>query len=153
MTKNKVQTKVISEAPESNAGDDFHILWAARKSLELLKLGKTNLKRITVEGPDPKEGNAIDVTGVKLLSIDLGEYYGGDSLKDSDKVVFSQLKYSTRRSNLKYTLARICEGEKPILQRLATTFSGYLNKYGRELVLQKLTLKLVSNRFEIKKPL
>lgn len=138
--------KVISEAPESNAGDDFHVLWASRKALEVLNAGRTNLKCITVEGPTPKEAEAVDQTGDKLLSIDLAEYYGGESLDEAKSVIFSQLKYSTRRSTVQYTLSNIADGNKSIIAKLSKTFKGYIDKFGREAVLQKLKIKLVTNR-------
>ena len=43
------KTKQISEAPESSAGDDFHVLWTMKKSFELLNFDDNGLKAITVE--------------------------------------------------------------------------------------------------------
>lgn len=139
----------ISEAPESNAGDDFHKLWAVRKSLELLNHG-SNLKSVTVEGPDYNEGEVIDETGEKLLSIDTGEYYGGEDFESADRLVFSQLKYSTRQSKKTFTLARLTyeykDKSKSILGKLARTFLGYYDEFGRDESIKKIKLKLVTNR-------
>ena len=138
----------IPEAHESNAGDDFHVLWAAKKSLELLNFERDGLKKLTIEGPAE---STIDSTGRSLLSIDLGEYYGGEDFGEATEVVFSQLKYSTRNDSLNYTLGRLCKGKKAghagsIINRFGDTFKTYWCEYGREAVLSKLKIKLVSNR-------
>jgi len=74
--------RIISDAPESNAGDDFHVLWSIRKSLELLNTDDSALKAISGS----------------------------------------------------------------IIHRLSSVFNTYLNAYDRNIVLQKIRLKLVSNR-------
>ncbi len=105
------EPKSIPEAPESSAGDDFHILWAALKSLELL-IPNGELKALGIEGPSQKDSVIIDTDGDKLLGIDLSEYYNGDNFETSSCVVFSQLKYSTRHPSESWTASRICKGKK-----------------------------------------
>lgn len=149
------KNNVISDAFESNAGDDFHTLWAARKALNLIA-PKTNLKALAVEGPARDEAEEVDPSGGKLLSIDVAEYYGSSNFVESEKVIFSQLKYSTRRSNVPWTASRICQGKKSgskgsIIERLADTLTVYVNKYTIEKVRSKLEFKLVSNRPVAKK--
>jgi hypothetical protein len=143
--------KPISEAPESNAGDDFHRLWAAKKALDLVNFDDSGLKLLSIEGSQADEAKEIDATGRKLLSIDLAEYYGGRTFGTATRVVFSQLKYSTRTPDKNYTAARLCEGkgddkDRSIIERLADSFNGYRVNFGREAVIQKLGLKLVTNR-------
>ena len=142
--------QVISDAFESNAGDDFHILWAARKALSLIA-PNTTLKALAVEGPDKNEAEEVDPGGGKLLSIDAAEYYGSIRFTECDKVVFSQLKYSTRRSTETWTASRLCQGKKSgskgsIIERLADTFEVYVINFGVDIVREKLNLQLVSNR-------
>ena len=60
----------------SNAGDDFHLLWAAQKTLEMLK-PNTALTALTVEGPVWQDSVTADIDNSKLYAIDLAEYYGG----------------------------------------------------------------------------
>ena len=144
------QNKPIADAFESNAGDDFHILWAARKALTLIA-PKTNLKALAVEGPGKDEAEEVDRSGGKLLSIDVAEYYGSGKFAECEKVIFSQLKYSTRRSTETWTASRICQGKKSgskgsIIERLADTLSAYVKKYAIDNVRGRLELKLVSNR-------
>ncbi len=142
--------RTASDAFESNAGDDFHVLWAARKALQLILPG-TNLKAIGIEGPSPKEAIEVDPKGGNLLSIDTAEYYGSTQFLECDVVVFSQLKYSTRRSTETWTAARLCQGKKKgskgsIIERLADTLMAYLKKYEVDNVEKRLILKLISNR-------
>lgn len=148
------KSRVISDAPESNAGDDFHVLWSLRKSLELLNTDDFALKAIAVEGVLPSEAKKLDPTGFLFLGVDITEYYGGENFQDANSVIFSQLKYSTRNVNANWTLSAISKANKSkkdpfcgsIIHRLSCVFNTYLNASERNSVLQKAKLKLVSNR-------
>lgn len=72
----------------SNAGDDFHLIWACKKLLEILK-PSSDLTAITVEGPTWADSVFISEEEA-LYSIDLAEYYGGASFEEANCVVFSQ---------------------------------------------------------------
>lgn len=147
--KSENMKKNVPGARESSAGDDFHLLWAARKSLELLLPG-AQLRALGIEGPAKEETAKLDPQGDKLLAIDLSEYYGGETFTSAKRLVISQLKYSTRRQNETWTAARLSvigkEKKHSIISRLCDSFKRYYEKYGREQVLQKLVIKLVSNR-------
>lgn len=52
----------------SNAGDDFHLIWAGKKLLDILK-PNSNLTAISVEGPTWADSIEID-DEQKLYSID-----------------------------------------------------------------------------------
>ena len=91
----------VADADLSNAGDDFHILWTIKKSLELLNFNDLGVKAINIEGVELSESEQLDPTGKNLLGVDLSEYYGEDNYIEAEKVVISQLKYSTLRSNKK----------------------------------------------------
>lgn len=142
----------IAEAPESNAGDDFHVLWTIKKSFDLLNFNNEGLKAITIEGIDPKVSRKLDPYGEKLLGVDLAEYFGSENFCDAIKVDVSQLKYSTRRESQNWTLSNLCVGKKKgttdgsVIHRLAQIFKIFLDEFGRDLVINKLRLKLVSNR-------
>ncbi|MFV0343407.1 MAG: site-specific integrase [Anaerocolumna sp.] len=58
----------------SNAGDDFHQIWAGKKLLDILK-PNSKLTAISVEGPTWADSIEIE-DEQKLYSIDLAEYYG-----------------------------------------------------------------------------
>ncbi len=144
--------KQISEAPESNAGDDFHVLWTIRKTFDLLNFQEDGLKAITIEGIDPKNALKIDPYGNKLLGVDIAEYFGSEDFIDAEKVIVSQLKYSTRRVNDNWTFSKLYSGKKSgstdgsVIHRLSQIYKTFLDEFGRDLVLRKLKLKLVSNR-------
>lgn len=138
------------DAPESNAGDDFHLLWAARRALTLLQ-PNTDLKGIRLEGPPPDEAKEVDPDGEQLLGIDLAEYFGGSRFEDAAVVAHSQLKYSTRRSRIAWTAARLSQGKRrghdgSIVHRLGGVYKAYVEHFGLEDVLAKLQLRLISNR-------
>ncbi|MEK4512826.1 hypothetical protein [Paenibacillus sp. FSL K6-2524] len=132
----------------SNAGDDFHLLWAAQKMLDMLR-PNSNLASVTVEGPAWQDSIVADLDESKLFSIDLAEYYGGETLTSANHIIFSQLKYSTYMGNTAWTTSTLCHSENKkkdnsIIRRLADTYKEYTEKYAYSK--DKLTLKLVSNR-------
>lgn len=142
----------IPDADLSSAGDDFHILWAIKKSLDLLNFDENGLKALGIEGVEKSLSNKIDPHGEKLLGIDLIEYHGGENFSEANKVVISQLKYSTRRTSENWTLYQLYKGKKnkshkgSIIHRLASIYKTLLTEFGRDLVLQKVKIKLISNR-------
>lgn len=136
-------------AIESNAGDDYHILWACRRSLRLLELD-SGLSLVRVEGVS-QEDEAAATDPDAFLGVDLTEYYGGSSIADATSVVFSQLKYSQRHPSQSWTAARLCEKLKgtrnrSVIARLAQAFSGFYKENARPLIIERLRIKLVSNR-------
>lgn len=146
------EVKTISEAAESNAGDDFHVLWTLKKSLDLLNFEDMGLKAIYVEGVERKLSSKIDTTGEKLLGVDLIEYYGGESFTEARKVVISQLKYSTRRIDQNLSFSELYKGKKSdstegsIINRLASIYKTLTDEFGEQTVAQKVNIKLISNR-------
>lgn len=144
--------KTVSEAPESNAGDDFHILWGIKKTFDLLNFDEFGLKAITIEGIGLAESEKIDPTGRKLLGIDIVEFYGEENFKEATKVIVSQLKYSTRRADEEWTFYKLYESkngkgiEKSIINKLALIFKTFFDEHGRDETLSKLSLKFISNR-------
>lgn len=132
----------------SNAGDDFHLLWAAQKILDMLK-PNAELKAVTVEGPAWQDSVTADIDESKLYAIDLAEYYGGETFQNASKVIFSQLKYSTYMGDVEWTVASLCHSDNKkkdnsIIRRLADAYKEYTEKFTESK--DKLTMKLVSNR-------
>lgn len=144
--------KQIQDADISSAGDDFHILWTIKKSLELLNFDDSGIKAINIEDIELSESKQLDPTGKNLLGVDLSEYYGADNYIEAEKVVISQLKYSTLKSNKDYSLGELWKSKKSkstegsLIHRLANIFKIYLDEFGRESVLKKVHIKLVTNR-------
>ncbi|MFC7523133.1 NACHT domain-containing protein [Parapedobacter sp. GCM10030251] len=144
------------DAAESNAGDDFHILWAVTRCLKLINFDEGALKAVSVEGLPYSENSWLDTSGNMMLGVDLVEYYGGDQFHSAKKVIVSQLKYSTRTPNKVWTISRICTGrsggtEGSIVERLARFYAKFSEQTDRGEILGKLNLKLVSNRPASKK--
>lgn len=136
-------------AIESNAGDDYHILWACRRALRLLE-PDGGLSLIRVEGVS-RDDEAAAADPDAFLGVDLTEYYSGASITDASLVVFSQLKYSQRHPDRLWTAARLCEKsqgprDRSVIARLAQAFSGFYVGNARTVVIERLRIKLVSNR-------
>jgi hypothetical protein len=145
-----VVNAVLSEAPgarESNAGDDFHFLWTVRACLQMLRPGSP-LRGIQIEGVGSTD-RAIIADDDLLLGADLTEYFGALDFKSADRVVVSQLKYSTRHPGREWTAARLNAGaakDKAVIRRLADIVAGYLQAGSPADVLGKLRVRLVSNQ-------
>src|SRR5207253_1466766 len=91
-------------ARESSAGDDFHVLWAARRALDLLGPA-SGLQLVRVEGPPPAE--VSPETDENFLGVDLIEFFGAASFAKASCVVVSQLKYAVRHPERSWTAARL----------------------------------------------
>jgi hypothetical protein len=81
-------------ARESNAGDDFAVLWAARRAVRLLN-PRFGLRRVFVEKLSIGDEGHSDSNENLFLGVDVSEYYGGNDLSSARRVVVFQLKYST----------------------------------------------------------
>lgn len=143
------QSADIPGARESNAGDEFHVLWATRRMLGLLDpvsdlslVAMEDLHPATLEGVHPSQ----------LLGVDLTEYYGGDSLDSASSVVVSQLKYSPRHPQTPWTAARLAERRatrnksSSVIGRLADVYAALASQVDRKELLAKLSIRLISNQ-------
>lgn len=134
-------------ARESNAGDQFHILWAMSRALRLLD-PDSQLERLVMEGVSPLDEVAANPS--MLLAVDVTEYFGGGGFAEADRVLMSQLKYSYRHPTTAWTASRLAKrpgkGKISVIGRLAETLSAHVLAHGRDAVLEKLRLKLVSNQ-------
>ncbi|TKB24222.1 ATP-binding protein [Desulfopila sp. IMCC35006] len=91
----------------SNAGDQFHELWALLHVLELLK-PDTDLLAVGVEGVRT-ETSSQTADNPTWDGVDCALYYGGTSLETADRVEFVQLKYSAANPEKKWSVARLSE--------------------------------------------
>jgi hypothetical protein len=105
----------------SNAGDDFHELWALRQALALLD-PDTRLTAVAVEGL-----KAEDESGAPLDTwdgVDCALYYGQNQDAPTERIVIEQFKYSAANPNQAWTVARLSQstskkGDNSVLGRLA----------------------------------
>lgn len=135
-------------APESNAGDDFHFLWASRQAIQLVS-PSTSLSRLVIEGVSPSDTSIKPATGDLLLGVDVTEYHGGDDFESAKRVVVSQLKYSTRHPTTSWSVSRLCAKNKKqasVIQRLADVYRHFVHESSKNEVLDKLSISLVSNQ-------
>lgn len=128
----------------SNAGDQFHELWALEQVLGLLD-PKAGLMAVTVEGiPPGGQGSAAD----KPLwdGVDCALFYGGATLEHAKRVDLVQLKYSTDPAR-PWALSRLVtntarNGNNSVLRRLAQAFAAAARKAPNA----QLSLRFVSNQ-------
>ena len=138
----------MSAVRDSRAGDDFHLLWAARRALELVD-PRSSLQLVRLEGMNPADADDDDD---RFLGVDLAEYYGGTSVSDASRIIVSQLKYSVRHPERLWTVARLVapssRGGASVFRRLAHVFSGLVAEVDDDvgLVVAKLQIRLVSNQ-------
>lgn len=136
----------IDKVRYSRAGHDFHLLWTARRSLQLLN-PKSDLVGVSIEGISPEE-EIKDEKG--LLSIDTAEYYTSEDINEARKIKYFQLKYSTLGSTKKWTDATISPRHKGkskgTLNSFTKKFKENIDKYGVDFVLSKYEYYFVTNR-------
>jgi hypothetical protein len=131
-------------ARASNAGDQFHELWALQQSLELLNPA-SGLSAVTVEGvaTETEESDRSAWDGV-----DCTLYFGGQLLETATRIDIAQHKYSTTDPHTNWTIARLATnkrktGNNSPLRRLADAFIA-----ARKVILPTASLRvlLVSNQ-------
>ena len=124
-----------------NDGEDFHILWTARRALRLL-VPSTGLVAVVVEGIselDTLHGKRITAG---LLVADTVEYFSGETFDGATRIVVSQLKYSTTAPHKPWTLS----GLKPTLAAFVKRYRTLASKYGAAEVASKQEFQFVTNR-------
>lgn len=144
-TSNRTPTSIH----DSNAGHDFHVLWATRRLIELLNPSST-LRAVKMEGVAAEDIASLSATDDHFLAADLTEYYGGSHFAEANQTVIAQLKYSTRHPDKPWTGGRLRErkgNNNSVIERLAAAYHDLLSGgHSRELILQKVSIRLVSNQ-------
>lgn len=140
----------LSGAKGSNAGDDFHVLWALHHAMRVL-VPSSDLTAVTVEGIPIEAGlDAATAAPDAWEGVDVGLFYGGDSLSTAQRIEIQQLKYSTASPNRSWTVARLChvtnrQGDNSVVARLAKAFIE-ARRLAPNLSENGLVVKLVSNQ-------
>jgi hypothetical protein len=103
-----------------NDGDEFHVLWTARRALRILWSG-SGLVAVAVEGISDKDRYKGQKITAGLLVADTTEYFGAETFDDATAIVMNQLKYSTTSassgwpaSGIEDTLAGFAERYKAL---------------------------------------
>lgn len=130
----------------SHAGHDFHFLWTARRSLNLLN-PLSDLVGVSIEGISSSETYEEDKS---ILSIDTAEYYTSEEPNECTSIQYHQLKYSTQNQPKIWISSEISirkEGvAKGVIVSFASSFKENIDKYGLELVLARFSYNFVTNR-------
>lgn len=133
----------------SNAGHDFHVLWATRRIIELLNPA-SSLRAVKMEGVAVEDTAKLPNAGDRFLAADLTEYYGGAHFAEADRTVIAQLKYSTRKPNEAWTGAKLRKqkGEhNSVIERLQAAYLDLLAAgHPRVEVQRKVSIRLISNQ-------
>src|SRR6266567_1792106 len=134
-------------AKASNAGDDFHVLWALQHALRVLD-PTSDLTAVTVEGLLAEDQAAAERGAWE--GVDVALFYGGESLASANRVEIAQLKYSTASPSQSWRVARLCRttnkiGNNSVMARLAKAHAEVLRLTSRSSQLS-VVVKLVSNQ-------
>jgi hypothetical protein len=132
----------------SNAGDDFHGLWALRQALSLLDQD-TELTAVAVEGlrAEDESGTLRDTWD----GVDCTFYFGSDQAASAQRIVIDQLKYSAANPHQPWTVARLTQSsnrrrDNSVIGRLAKAFAG-LKRIRPDFVANgNVVVRLVSNQ-------
>lgn len=137
-----------SGARGSNAGDDFHELWALRQALALLD-HDTKLTAVAVEGlkAEDESGTPKDTWD----GVDCTLYFGSDHAASAERIVIAQLKYSGANPNQSWTVARVTQTsnkkkDNSVVGRLAKAFAGLQRKRPDLVASRNLLVQFVSNQ-------
>src|SRR3989338_9657543 len=132
----------------SNAGDDFHELWALRQTLALLDQG-TALTAVVVEGlrAEDEKGTPLDTWD----GVDCTLYYGGDHAAKAERIVIAQVKYSAANRDRPWSVHRLIQTsnkkkDNSVIGRLAKAFAGLKDKRPDLVASGNVVLRLVSNQ-------
>ena len=127
----------------SRDGDQFHYLWAARRCLRLLS-PTSSLVAISIEGASAAENAQIDPltpdAGEEL--IDVGEYFGNDSVEKATLIRYIQLKHSTQHADELWTAS----GLEKTLRGFADRYRAVEQLLGAGALSGKLEFCFISNR-------
>lgn len=128
----------------SNAGDDFHELWALQRALNLL-IPKSEATAVTLEGVSSAKQIK---NGPEWDGVDCAVYYGAETIEEANRIELAQLKYSSANPKSRWTIARLSHSEKKsgnnsVLRRLADAFSAVRSKAKAN---AEISIRLVSNQ-------
>lgn len=135
-------------APASNAGDEFHELWALREALRLLE-PSTILSGVQLEGVHTE--SQANSEGPQWDGVDCTLYFGGLTVESAEHLEIVQLKYSVADPDKQWTLARICQKtarsrNNSVARRLGDAFIKVKELRCPDGIESSLTLKLVTNQ-------
>ena len=143
MNSKKTTAGALTTDPDkvraSRDGDQFHYHWAARHCLSLLP-GVSDLVAISIEGASDAEGPGSVNEGDEL--IDVGLYYGSETLTDARLVRYVQLKHSTKQVQEPWTAS----GLDKTLNGFSERFTELRKEFTWNELKDKLRFTFTTNR-------
>lgn len=125
----------------SRDGDQFHYLWAARRSLKLLT-PHHGLVAITIEGASTDELQDADPVEAGEEIIDIAEYFGGTTIEQATLVRYMQLKHSTLHEHEAWSPS----GLEKTIKGFSKRYVNLCRELPNEPLPQKLEFWFVTNR-------
>jgi hypothetical protein len=130
----------VDKVRASRDGHEFHVAWAARKSLQLVGPAD-DLVGIAVEGLEPGDQARASANTVEIADVAL--YYGKrPRFQTARSTIVVQLKYSVGSEAKPF---RASDAKKTI-KKFAAAYRDYKKNYGARVVERKLSFELVTNR-------
>lgn len=133
-----IKRKPVDKVRASRDGHEYHEIWVARKSLELLN-PNSDLEAISIEGLSPIDQNTAKSEEVEIADVTL--YYNGKEFSRSSKVSIIQFKYSVAYKNISVKASDI----KKTIQKFADTYRNHLERHGTD-ASKKLNFQYITNR-------
>jgi len=130
--------KHLNKVRYRNDGDDFHILWAARRILHLIDM-RDDLVAVSIEGISGGEKSGTDAG---LLVVDMTEYFGDEVFEKARKVNYCQLKHSTTDKTKNWSVSELGD----MMQGFAKRFNNLVKIHGLESVQAKVRFQFITNR-------
>jgi hypothetical protein len=130
----------------SNAGDDFHELWAVRQALALLD-PDAHLKGMTVEGLQAEDEHGVPAD--MWDGVDCALYFNGDNVPSAARIDLIQFKYSSADPGKPWTLSRLTATSaktrnNSVLRRIGSAFAAACDKRGG--AASGIRVQLISNQ-------
>ena len=136
-----------SGARPSNAGDRYHLVYVARRLLDLLH-PYSRLTQLVIENVSPAD-EAAHPDPKTFLGVDVAEYYGGENLATAEALDLVQVKYSPLRPGVAWTLSRLTTKKRrgdSIFRKLAEMFDALAPSVTSPSHRARVTIRLLTNQ-------
>lgn len=136
-----------SGARPSNAGDRYHLVYVARRLLDLLH-PYSGLTQLVIENVAPVDA-ATQRDPTAFLGADVTEYAGGEDVKTAVAVAVVQVKYSSLRPERAWTRSRLTERKKrgePVFRKLTAMFDALAPSADASAPHARVTVRLLTNQ-------
>lgn len=130
--------KPVDKVRASRDGHEYHEMWVAKKSLELLN-PNSNLQALAVEGLSPVDQKNAGNEEVEIADVVL--YYGGKRFKTSEKTIFLQFKYSVANKSKPVTFS----DTKKTIEKFSVVYKNAIKNAGKNAP-KKLRFQFITNR-------